>query len=224
MAINYNTGIYTPNLVYAMDASNKRCYPGSGTIVYDALTRNNLTIANATYNSTGIPYFDFDGVDDYMYNTSASNPLTSNVTTVILWIYPGATQTDATYNGMFAFGNKTCTGDSILFSMKSDRALTMAKWCDDSTNGTLQPTADTWSQVSIVKNGASTRFGVNTTFQDASNTGTTNFSGSTFTIGSTDTPGRYYKGRIAIALMYNAALTDDQVTQVYNAYRTRFGV
>lgn len=228
MGISYNTSIAQDNLVFCLDASNKRCYPGSGTIAYDGVTRNNLTIANATYNSVGIPYFNFDGIDDYMYNFSTNNPLTSNAATAVLWVYPSATQPDANYSGMFALGTKACTlgsgnGQTLLFSMQSNRTLTMAKWCDDSYSS-IAPTADTWSQVSLVKNGASTRFGVNTTFQDASNTGTQNFTGVNFTIGCTDNPGRYFSGRIGVVLLYNSALTDAQLTQIYTGYRSRYGV
>lgn len=228
MSINYNTSIAPSNLVFALDASNPRCYPGSGSTVYDGVTRNNLTMVNVTYNSSGIPYFSFDGVDAYMYNYSANNPLTNNMATVISWIYPSTTQPDGTYSGLLALGTKDCNagsgnGVTLLFSMTSTRVLTMAKWCDDSY-GSIAPAANTWSQVSLVKNGASTRFGVNTTFENASNTGTNIFSGSSFTIGCTDNPGRYYNGRIAITLLYNQALSDDEVTQVFNAYRSRFGV
>lgn len=228
MSVYANPNIPQPNLVFAMDASNPRCYPGSGSVMYDGVTRNNLSIANASYNSSGIPYFNFDGIDDYMYNFSTNNPLTSNAATVIVWVYPAATQPDTNYSGMFALGTKGCAlgtgfGQTLLFSMQSNRTLTMAKWCDDSFSSIAAP-ADTWSQVSLVKNGATTRFGVNTTFQTAGNTGTESFAGSAFTIGCTDNPGRYFSGRIAVVLLYSAALTDEQVTQIYNAYRSRFGV
>lgn len=228
MSVFANPNIPQPNLVFAMDASNPRCYPGSGTVMYDGVTRNNLTIANAAYTAGAIPYFNFDGVDDYMYNFTTNNPLTSNAATVILWVYPSTTQPDANYSGMFALGTKNCAlgggnGQTILFSMRSDRTLTMAKWCDDSFSS-IAPTANTWSQVSLVKNGASTRFGINTSFQDASNTGTQSFTGVNFTVGCTDNPGRYFSGRIAVVLLYSAALTDDQITQTYTAYRSRFGV
>jgi hypothetical protein len=228
MSVFANPNIPQPNLVFAMDASNTRCYPGSGTTMFDGVTRNNLTIANAAYTAGPIPYFNFDGVDDYMYNFSTNNPLTSNAATVIIWVYPSTTQPDANYSGMFALGTKGCAlgsgnGQTLLFSMRSDRTLTMAKWCDDSFSS-IAPAADTWSQVSLVKNGASTRFGINTTFQNATNTGTQSFVGTNFTVGCTDNPGRYFNGRIAVVLLYSSALTDDEITQTYTAYRSRFGV
>lgn len=228
MSVFANPNIPQPNLVFAMDASNPRCYPGSGTTMFDGVTRNNLTIANAAYTTGPIPYFNFDGVDDYMYNFSTNNPLTSNAATVIIWVYPSTTQPDGNYSGMFALGTKGCAlgsgnGQTLLFSMQSNRTLTMAKWCDDSFSS-IAPAADTWSQVSLVKNGASTRFGINTTFQNATSTGTQSFVGTNFTVGCTDNPGRYFSGRIAVVLLYSSALTDDEITQTYTAYRSRFGV
>jgi hypothetical protein len=229
MSVGYNPAIVTDNLAFVMDAANPRCYPGSGTVMYDGVTRNNLTIANSpVYTSTDIKCWTFDGVDDYMYNFSASNPLTGNAATVILWINPDATQPDASYSGMFALGTKGCAlgsgnGQTLLFSMTSNRTLTMAKWCDDSFSS-IAPAASTWSQVSLVKDGAATRFGVNTSFQNASNTGTQAFAGSSFTIGCTDNPGRFFAGKMAICLLYNQALSDDQITQIYTTYRGRFGI
>lgn len=228
MAISYNTGIITSNLAFVLDAANPKCYPGSGNTLFDGVGKNNLTMSNVTYTSGSVPYFLFNGTSSYMYNFSATNPLTNNSATIVLWIYPDATQPDSTYSGMFALGTKACTlgngnGQSLLFSMNSTRTLTMARWCDDSYSS-IAPTASTWSQVALIKNGAKTRFAVNTTFQDASDTGYQNYSGTSFTIGCTDNPGRYFSGRIAVALLYDYALTDEEIIRNYNCYRGRFGV
>lgn len=231
MGVAYNTGILSSNLVFSVDAANTKSYTGSGTNMVDLCGVNNLVMSNVSYVSGSIPYFNFNGTTSYCYNYSANNVLsTGNTATVLIWVYPDTTQNTDTYNGMFSLGTKGCAlgngnGQTILFSMNTNRVLTMAKWCDDSTNGTLAPSGDAWSMVSLVKDGAITRFGVNgSSFQNTSNTGTQNFSGSNFTIGCTDNPGRYYKGRIASIYLYRSALTDAQIQQNFNATRGRFGV
>jgi hypothetical protein len=231
MAIAYNPRIIMNDCVLCLDAANKKSYPGSGTILYDIFGNNNLIMSNVSYVAGNIPYFDFNGTSSYCYNFSANNVLsTGNSATVLIWIYPDTTQPDGTYSGMFALGTKNCSlgggnGQSLLFSMRSNRVLTMAKWCDDSTNGTLAPLANTWSMVSLVKNGALTRFGINaTTFENTSNTGTQNFSGNLLTFGCTDNPGRYYRGRIGSLHLYRKALTDSEIQQNFNALRGRYGI
>lgn len=231
MSVSYNPGILSSNLVFCLDAANTKSYPGSGSTWTDLSGRgNNIALANTSFVGGSIPYLDFNGTSSYGYNYSANNPLTGNAATIVLWIYPNTTQPDGTYSGMFALGTKDCAlgngnGRTLLFSMKSNRALTMAKYCDDSTNGTLAPTANTWSMVSLTKNGATTRFGINgSTFENSSDTGTQNFTGTNLTVGCTDNPGRYFSGRIAHIMLYNTALTDTQLLQNFNALRGRFGI
>lgn len=191
---------------------------------------NRMEMVNVTHVSGSNSYFDFNGTSSYCYNSSANNPLINrNTASILVWVYPDTTQPDANYSGMFCLGTKSCAlgsgnGQTLLFSMQSNRTLTMAKYCDDSFS-TIAPAANVWSMVSLVKNGASTRFGINgSTFQDASNTGTQNFAGSNFSIGSTDGPGRNYRGRIAAIQLYNRALSDAEVLQNFSARRSRFGV
>jgi hypothetical protein len=227
MGIFYNPSS-SDNLVFCMDAANTKCYNGSGTTMVDLCGNNNLTMANVTYNSSGIPYFGFNGSSSYCYNLSASNPLTSNSATVIVWINPVATQLEPNYAGMFALGTKGCSlgtgrGQTLLFSMTSNRTLSMAKWCDDSFSSIAAP-ASTWSMVTLVKNGATTRWAVNDTFQAGNDTGTENFAGSSFTIGCTDNPGRYFTGNIGLVKLYNKALSDTEISNNFNALRGRFGI
>lgn len=227
MGLSHSPSIVTNGLVLCLDAGNTKSYPGSGTTWRDLSGRGNtdVTLSNTTFVGGSIPYLDFNGTSSYGYNFTANNGLTTgNTATIILWVYPSTTQPDGNYSGMFALGNKSCTGQTLLFSMQVNRTLTMAKWCDDSYSS-IAPAANTWSMVSLVKNGASTRFGINaSTFNDAANTGTQNFAGDDLTIGCTDNPGRYFSGRIASVVLYNSALTDAQLQQNFNALRGRFGI
>ena len=227
---HYGPRTITNGLVLALDAGNPKSYPGSGTAWTDLSGTNHLTLSDVSYVSGSIPYFDFNGTTSYAYNFSANSVLnTGNVATVMVWIYPATTQPDVNYSGMFSLGTKDCVlgtgnGESLLFSMQSNRTLTMAKWCDDS-DSTIAPTANTWSMVSLVKNGASTRFGINaTTFNNSPDTGTQNFAGTNLTVGCTDNPGRYYQGRIGTIYLFNRALSDAEIQQNFNATRSRYGV
>jgi hypothetical protein len=228
MGIAYNPRTVTDGLVLALDAGNRKSYPGSGTTWTDLSGTNHLALSNVSYVSATTPYFDFNGTTSYAYNFSANNVLsTGNTATVLVWIYPATTQPDANYSGMFNLGTKDCAlgsgnGRTLLFSMQSNRTLTMARYCDDSFSS-IAPTANTWSMVSLVKNGASTRFGINaTTFNNAANTGTQNFAGTNLTVGCTDNPGRYYQGRIGAVYLFNRTLSDVEIAQNYNALKSRY--
>ena len=196
--------------------------------LYDLTEKgNHLQLSNTTYNTSGVPSLVFNGTSSNAFNYTATNPLTSNVATMILWIKPSATQNADTYNGLFVIGIKSAPygsgyGETFLFSMKQNRTLSMAKYGDDSTNATNVVSSSSWSMVSCVKNGATTRFGVNTTFESTSNTGNANFRGTLMNLGCTDSPGRFYTGEIAVAMLFDTALSDSQITEIYNSYSSRF--
>jgi hypothetical protein len=218
-------------IVFALDAGNAKCYSGVGSIVYDMTAINDMTLYNSVgYTSGAIPYFSFNGTNQYMRKVSGViNPLTSNNATVIAWIQPDSSAgNDPTYNGLFSLGTKGCglgsgNGQTLLFSIRSNRTLTMAKWCDDSYSSLTVPD-NSWSMVSLKKQGSLTRFSVNETFQTTGNTGTQNFAGTSFTVGCTDNPGRFYRGKMNSISLYNAALTDQEILNIFNATRNRFGI
>ena len=104
MAINYNPTTVSDGLVLALDAANRRSYPGSGTAWTDISYRgNNGTLTNGPtfvappYNEPfgGAGGVYFDGSGDYIDNTS--NYLVSSTTstfTIEAWIYMTALPTD----------------------------------------------------------------------------------------------------------------------------------
>ena len=54
MAFNYSPKIVTDGLVFAVDAANKKSYPGSGTTWTDLAGSNNGTLTNGpTFDSGG---------------------------------------------------------------------------------------------------------------------------------------------------------------------------
>jgi hypothetical protein len=42
-------------------------------------------------------------------------------------------------------------------------------------------------------------------------------------IGQDDLGGRFFTGNIATAMIYDRALSSDEITQNFNAFKTRFG-
>ena len=59
--------IVTDDLVFYVDAANKRSYPGSGTTVNNLMGSDTGTLTNGTaFSSDNKGYFDFDGTNDYI--------------------------------------------------------------------------------------------------------------------------------------------------------------
>jgi hypothetical protein len=68
MGLSYNPSSVSDGIVLYLDAANPRSYAGTGTTWYDISgNSNNATFVDSpTYLSVPQPYFNFDGVNDYM--------------------------------------------------------------------------------------------------------------------------------------------------------------
>jgi hypothetical protein len=224
MAFFHSPQVVTSGLMLALDARNPQSYPGSGTTFYDLSGRNNhFSIANGTsFNSGG--WFNFDGTDDYMNNTSFTTTGLTNAASCVVWMRPNASQNDGTYNGLFSYGPRTCNGVTFLMSMNSSLGPTMAKWCDDFTSPSSNMSSTSWWDYTLVVNGSSVNFYLNGNAAGSGGVGSNTFQSGTAAIGATDLYGRLYRGDIAAVYYYNRALSADEMTQNYQALRTRFGI
>ena len=89
MAFNYSPKIVTDGLVFAVDASNKKSYPGSGTTWSDLVGSNNATLDNGpTYSSSNGGGIVFDGSDDHVdfAENSMSYPNTNSDFTLSMFL------------------------------------------------------------------------------------------------------------------------------------------
>jgi hypothetical protein len=86
MAQIFGPTIVRNGLVLALDAADKKSYPGSGTSIYD-LSGNNYTFSlegNATYSTQGRGSIYLDGSSDGIQRTST--PGLQNVVTLVQWL------------------------------------------------------------------------------------------------------------------------------------------
>jgi len=66
MAISYNTSIIRNGLVLYLDAANPKSYPGTGTSWFDLSgNRFHMSLKNGTSFNSTLKSFDLDGVDDF---------------------------------------------------------------------------------------------------------------------------------------------------------------
>jgi hypothetical protein len=221
MALFHSPSIVLPGLVLCLDAANPKSYPGSGTTWTDLSGNgNNGSLVNGpTYNSSG--YFTFDGVDDYALTsgivlpTANSSPLTLEsiaMTTsgsgwqTVLGTHSSFTQIG--FNGTtFFFGRNGGGGNLIVSSGAS-------------------VSANTWCHMTMTYDGSLGYGYLNGTFRTSGNIGSNGLTNgvsllSTYTSSS---PQERLTGRIAVARIYNRALTPQEVQQNFNAFRSRFSI
>ena len=161
----------------------------------------------------------FDGTTSkYIRASSVNNlPLGNSPRTMIAWIKP-AGYPDGTYNGIIAYGGG-CNDKGSMLSIKNGGMLSMAFWCNDAAQGSGSAAAlNQWNQVAFTYDGGTAiKFYLNgaltSTPTVSSASATTN---GPLRIGCTDDPGRCFNGQIEDAMIFNQALTANQIQALYN--------
>ncbi|MFM7019636.1 MAG: LamG-like jellyroll fold domain-containing protein [Aquirufa sp.] len=219
----YNAEKTNYSLVFMLDPMYAASYPGSGSVWYDISGGNqsSTNTANVTYNTAagGSMYFNGSGYSDFSFNLNGASTLT-----VELWAYP-TSLTNGMFFGFYAYdvylvsnllGYNTSAGD--LYGLNTTQ-----------TSGF----ANTWRHyVFVMREGGVTnnKIYVNGVLQSlAQQLGTPSNATAVFNAGA----GRIGGWRIntnytqqmymSYFKIYNRELTQSEITNKFNASKTRHG-
>ena len=215
--------VVTTGLQLYLDAGNASSYPGSGTTWTD-LSGNNLTgtLTNGpTYSATNGGSIVFDGTNDYV---QCLGSLTVTAATFVTWIKRNGSQ--GQYDGiLFSRGTNT-TGMNFQTSNQLGYHWNDAGNTYNWQSGLTIPDA-TWCMIAVsVTSTAATAY-LCQTGGTTTATNTVNHASSLLNdikIAQDDAGNRFFNGNIAIAQLYNIALSAAQVSQNFEADRGRFGI
>jgi hypothetical protein len=223
---NSYPNIVRDGLVLNVDAGASISYPGSGTTWTDISGNgNNLTLTNSpTWNSSG--YFSTGSTGYFTGAGSASVPTGNSPYSMICWVR--VTGSWATARGIISIGgfgtnnqsNALRTGDT-----GSVGNLINYWWFNDlqiSTNP-AGLSVGTWFMVTAQFDGTNRRIWANTS-NIASDTPTShNVTSTTIQVAKTYST-EYFQGDIAVAQIYNRALSAAEISQNFTALRGRYGI
>jgi hypothetical protein len=212
MAISYNPSSVTSGLVLCLDAANRKSYPTTGTTWTDLSGRGNTgTLTNGpTYSSANGGSIVFDGVDDYI--TSSFATISGQAVTYCGWLY--STETTATYRNFV----DSVTANPMIWWNTSGQI-------EFDTGGSYTTPAvyrNQWVYVALSKpsGSSSASYYVN---------GVLVGSGSAYTTPAL-TPtwfnragAQTWKGNCSNVQAYNRALSASEISQNYNATKSRYG-
>ena len=215
--------VVTTGLQLYLDAGQAASYPGTGTTWTD-LSGNGRdgTLTNGpTYSSADGGSIVFDGTNDFV---QCSGSVTATAATFVAWIRRNGTQ--GSYDGILFSRGSSVTGmqfqSSNQLSYMWNGAVNTYTWQSGLTIPDL-----TWCMVAVsVTSTAATAYlcqssGITSAINTVSHTSTTL---NDIKIGQEDFGGRFFNGSIAIAQLYNIALSAEQVSQNFRADRARFGL
>jgi hypothetical protein len=217
--------IVTNGLLLNLDAANPASYSGTGTTWSDLSGNNNhaTLISGASFDaSTGSIVT--NGVNQYI-----SVPLFSSSTTNITmqtWVYINANS----HGGFMANGNSAYSigiGSNISGEMNSDgvQAWMLFSSVRYINTNTSYPTG--WHLVTMTMDAtAKPSYYLDDSFVYTSSSGSNpNTPSGSFNLGAVPGDGpKYYNGKFAAAYFYNRVLTAAEISQNFNAVKSRFGL
>lgn len=219
MATVYNPQIVTNGLVLCLDAANPKSYPGSGVTWGDLVNTNNATLLNGpSYSTSNGGSFSFDGVDDYAQYTGSFSVTQA---TFICWIKRNGTFNP--YDGILYSRSTNTTGmgtaptqDQLGYTWNN--AVNTYSW----SSGLTIPSS-IWCMVaiSVAPTFATAYVNLSSATNSVSHSSTVI---DDICIGRDEFSNRNPPANIAVAQLYNRALSSDEIRQNYNALRGRFGV
>lgn len=223
--------IVTSGLVLLLDAGDQASYPGSGTTWTDLSGNgNNGTLTSGpTYSSADGGSLVFDGVDDYVIDSSTTNiPVGSSSRTIEFWVYPKGDTNVFVVNGTGGAGSTPIY--SVQFYNISGTRYLFTDGVNGSNNLTISgaqlPTLNAWNHIVFGNSGQDYFYYINGVLQK-SGTFPVNLNtvGQKYLIGKrTDYASNTMNANMARVSIYNRALSGAEITQNFNALRSIYGV
>lgn len=231
------SSLVTDSLRFHLDASNSSSYSGTGTTWTDLQGNHNGTISGATWSSMDGGIFDFDGINDSVSIAHNSNLSlnTSTQRTIQVWVkfdsFPALNAQmpvfgklsssfsfDGYWGGLFSNGGKI-------------RVVTNGVSTQKVSDSTLTISTNTWylftfiSQITNVSN--TTKAYINTTeyISTAHGSDTINESNPLFLgyIGN-GVGSLFLDGKIGACYFYTKGLSSSEVSQNFDATKSRYGL
>jgi len=221
----HSPSIVMNGLVLCLDAGNTKSYPGSGTTWTDLSGRGNTgTLTNGpTFSSANGGSFVFDGTDDY---ASISGSITVSEVTFSVWLKRNGTQVD--FTGILNSRGTDASGMSFAYNYGTLGYI----WNDSNQayyfDSQLTPPDGAWCMcvVTVTPTEAKFYLGQSSGITTATNTmahASTTLDALKLAVDDVGLS-RNFNGSIAQASLYNRALTAAEISQNFNATRSRYGI
>jgi len=226
---SYAASIVTTNLALHLDAGNTSSYPGSGSTWTDLIASRAFTLYNSpTYSSSNGGYLSFTpSSSQYAASTTSLSSLSN--WTVEAWHYYTGTNSsgspcivtevwpNSTGNLNYTLGNGSDSSPNLQAGFFN------GAWRLTPTGYTL--TANNWYQVVGTYDGSTIKLYVNNSMvQSTAYTGTAATGTQGIVLMRRWDLGQYQGGRLGVVRIYSSALNSTQVSQNWNAQKSRFGL
>ena len=202
--------------ILSLDVSNTQSYPGSGTTWTDLSgLKNNGTLNNGVaYNSGNSGYFDLDGSNDYI-SFSEYIPINNQSTTISVWMLSSGNQ--------YSLFGDSATSHYVQFIDK--RAIIGYGYLGGTHSFATNHPTTSWMNITWRWSGGTFRCFRNGVDSDTGSISKTVPAVNSFNqIGRRQTGSRYMNVNLGQFEIWNYGLSDSDITDFYNATKSRFGL
>ena len=240
MAVFAGPEIQNSGLVLHLDAANTKSYPGTGTSWTDLSNqRNTGTFVNGpTYINSNSGYIGFNYTlsQSISFNTSTSVLFLGTASyTLETWAQPTINPGFNNWTGFFnRESNVTGARDgynihmveistgTLMFS--AERFVTTGTTLAASESISTSTCLNIWHHIVATYDGSNLRLYRNGVLKSTSVVSTGSIANSVQTLQVGQRSGNYFRGNIAVAKIYNRALTVTEIRQSFEAHRDRYGI
>jgi hypothetical protein len=212
-------------LILHLDAGNSSSYPGSGTTWTDLSgnSNNGTFSAGVSYSSANGGFLSFNGSAYVNCGNTASLRSPSTGFTAFTIVYPTNWSTGV-WQTVLSKGDNSYRIQNRNSNYAYNFGTSGLSEVDTGSNTFIQP--NNWYINACTFDGSTKRIYINNVLDKTKSvTGTIQESNFNLYIGSNEQTGtRFYTGRIAVVLLYNRALSETELTALYNLYRGRYGL
>lgn len=235
MTINGGPSIITDSLVLCLDAKNSLSYPGTGASFYDlSKTGNTGILVNGSVFSSG-GFIEFNGTSQYIEINDVS--FVDDVCTHSLWFNSASFETASFGISLLRLTPELTSAATLGVTNHGNPiykcGLTGPGYEASMSNAIF---VDTWYNLVVIRNGLDLTFYLNGNNEMSRRNGvepspTTTMepgagSSTVLSVCQNDSGNSrgYFAGKLASVLLYDRALTADEIKQNFECTRSRFGV
>ena len=224
MATNGGPNIIEDGLVFAVDAANKKSYPGSGTTWTDLAGSNNGTLTNGpTFDSGNGGSIDFDGTNDYITTLLPLSTFNNVAVTIDCFFkWNGGTKKPliSGYDG----GGSNRWDLQIKRGTDNVIGIINHNYNNYITSASISP--NQWYQVCVMHDqpGNVSKIYINGVEMDSTTSNILSLYSNAPYLEIGDGDGGYFDGSISQIKIYTRNLSSPEILQNYNALKGRFGL
>ena len=220
--ISGSGNIVTDGLVLYLDAANPKSFVSGSTTINDLSgNRYNGTLTNGpTYDSNNVGSVLFDGTNDTInlgVGPSSLGMTTGDFSVCIIFKNVNTTQ-----GGLISSNYGSSLGNQYEFSITNQTNINITYYGGGNTTAQIEKNKWYLATHTFTYSSRTSKLYVNGSLKSSVNMTTTLTSISNLIIGWYGFGGGYFNGNISNIMIYNRALTLDEIIQNYNSLKNRY--